>query len=266
MSITDKALSIAITAAQKASQFLKQSFEEQSFTKTIKNDGSPVTSADITAQRIIEDELISAFPEIPIIGEENYQQASQHNSSDLYWFVDPLDGTKEFLKHSEEFTVNIALVKKSRPIVAVISVPVWHTYYYAAKGIGCYKMVESKKEKIHCTERRLTDAVAVQSKDHTSNQQSKVMEHIPVTHTFAAGSSLKGCYLAEGKADLYLRLSPLWYWDVCAQDCIVTEAGGMCTDKLGSMLHYSPEAKKFAAIVLSNNQFHTEIIDSINKA
>ena len=259
------ALSTAQSAVQAASSFLVKEFAKNDFSKTLKKDGSPVTSSDVAAQEIIIRKLRSFSSYIPIIGEENSLEQTPMLANEYCWFLDPLDGTKEFLKQSDEFSVNIGLVKNGIPIIGIISIPIREHVYYAAQGLGSFKIMNGTTHKIRVSDRKYPDISIIESRDHTSQRQSDFVNSLSYNKKELAASSLKGCYVAEGKNDLYIRFTPFWYWDVCAQDCIVTEAGGLCTELNGEKIKYETKMGKVGGILISNNNFHEKIISKISQ-
>jgi len=190
-----------------------------------KEDESPLTKADLAAHHIIIDALKELDPDTPVISEESgvpdYKDRSHWNK---LWIVDPLDGTKEFIKKNDEFTVNIALVENGDPILGVVYVPVKDTIFYAQKGQGSFKKEGSNKAKPIFSENadKNNDLVAVQSRSHGSDRLVNKLkeEGLTVDQTIPAGSSLKFCLVAEGKADIYPRMGPTMEWDVAAGDCV----------------------------------------------
>lgn len=190
-----------------------------------KEDESPLTKADLAAHHIIIDALKELDPDTPVISEESgvpdYKDRSHWNK---FWIVDPLDGTKEFIKKNDEFTVNIALVENGDPILGVVYVPVKDTIFYAQKGQGSFKKEGSNKAKPIFSENadKNNDLVAVQSRSHGSDRLVNKLkeEGLTVDQTIPAGSSLKFCLVAEGKADIYPRMGPTMEWDVAAGDCV----------------------------------------------
>lgn len=258
-----QALFCAQEAALSARKFLQNFVTNESISTTVKADGSPVTRADTTAQAIILKTLQTNFPTIPIVAEEEVTTAVSLHSSEYCWFVDPLDGTKEFIKGSKEFTINIALTHRGIPVIGVIDIPLWNEQYYAVEGLGSFWKTATNEQKITVSDHSVESARWVVSKDHVSVSQKRFMDLLDVKNPDSIGSSIKGCYVAAGKADVYLRLVPFWYWDVCAQDCIVRQAGGKCTLFDGSDIIYNHAAETVPGIVITNSAAHSEIIKQL---
>lgn len=208
-----------------------------------KDNDSPLTEADTKSNEIIVKELIKEFPEYSILSEESSDDLKRLKN-DWCWIVDPLDGTKEFIKKNGEFTVNIALSYKKRPVVGVIYVPVKDKLYFASKDKGAYLLKASKKkEKIKVSD-KTSNITLVMSRSHASDFVKNIIKKKKVTKTKRAGSSLKGCMVAEGKAEVYYRYNPTMEWDTAAMQCIVEEAGGVFKQLDDSEMMYNREDSK----------------------
>ena len=194
------------------------------FTIEYKDDKSPLTEADIKSNELICNALERLYPAIPIMSEENKEAAYEERKKwEYYWCIDPIDGTKEFIKKNGEFTVNIALVHKNIPVLGVVYAPVLELMYYSKKGVGAYKN-EMKLPIV----REDNGYIVVASKSHMSNETQTFVEKIQtdkVKELISMGSSLKLCLVAEGKADIYPRMAPTMEWDTAAAHAIVLEAG-----------------------------------------
>lgn len=203
----------------------------QDFNVEIKSDNSPLTVADKQANEIIVVGLKKIDSTIPIISEENkLTDFSERKNWTRCWMVDPLDGTKEFIKKNGEFTVNIALVENGIPILGVVHVPAQNITYYAEAGKGSYKIVDQQTKQLHI--RKLAEDSVLKIVGSRSHQTPELLEYVEqqkksfsAVDFVAAGSSLKFCLLADGKADVYPRLGPTMEWDTCAGQIVATEAG-----------------------------------------
>ena len=193
-----------------------------------KSDDSPLTLADKKSHEIIAGKLNNLYPEIPVLSEEgrNIPYSTRKDWS-LFWLVDPLDGTKEFIKRNGEFTINIALIENELPMLGVIYTPVTEVTYFASKGQGAFQMKGNEKVRIDGPVRKDDGLVAVRSRSHASPEEEDIFKRFSVTDFVSVGSSLKFCMVAEGKADLYYRHGPTMEWDTAAGQAIVEEAG--CT-------------------------------------
>ena len=211
-----------------------------------KEDKSPLTDADLASHNLILKRLAELTPEIPILSEESAKLPFEERASwQTYWLVDPLDGTREFVKRNGEFTVNIALIHQHQSIIGVINVPVLDVDYYAWKDGGCYK-TEKKSEAVKITVKKLDGGKlsVAGSRSHGSEMMQQYMAKLAAGNggeleTLSMGSSLKFCLVAEGRADLYPRLGLTSEWDTAAAHCIVTEADGYITKIDMSPLEYN---------------------------
>ncbi|MEZ4777022.1 MAG: 3'(2'),5'-bisphosphate nucleotidase CysQ [Bacteroidia bacterium] len=194
-----------------------------------KSDDSPLTLADKASHNVIEKYLKEITPEIPILSEEGrnipYEERSQWGQ---FWLVDPLDGTKEFIKRNGEFTVNIALVEGGKVIMGCVHVPVMDTTYFAAKGEGSFIVKEGVTTRIEASEFEMTASGLriVCSRSHMTKEVEEYVAQFDNPEAVSLGSSLKLIMIAEGKADIYPRLAPTMEWDTAAAQVIVEEAGG----------------------------------------
>ena len=222
-----------------------------------KADQSPLTKADKAANSIIVAHLSHGFPESAMLSEERKDDSSRM-LNDWCWVVDPLDGTKEFIKKNGEFTVNIALTYKGKSVLGVIYVPVTEVLYYAAEGVGAFREDEDGIHTIHVTDKRHGLTVA-SSRSHRSDKLNALLEsHDQAIHqVVSAGSSLKGTMVAEGKADVYYRFGLTHEWDTAAMQCIVEQAGGIFKQMDGTPMAYNRtntlNEKGFYAVNHSDN-------------
>ncbi len=214
----DKVASIALKAGEEIMKIYKEGFEVD-----LKSDNSPLTKADLASNEIICSSLRKLYPDIPIISEENAQTPYEIRKEWEYlWLIDPLDGTKEFIKRNGEFTVNIALIHNQTPIAGVIYAPVLKELYKAQKGKGAYK----NDKKINPTKQKRDTFRVVASRSHLSKETQEFINSIKTDkkiEIISRGSSLKFCLIAENQADIYPRLSPTMEWDTAAGDAIVRE-------------------------------------------
>jgi len=197
-------------------------------TVTAKTDGSPLTSADRAGHEIIDAALKAWDPGIPVVSEEGeLPPAGQRTEWRRFWLVDPLDGTKEFISRNGEFTVNIALIENGEPILGVVFAPALPRCWFAGRGLGAWSDAEgSDPIRIHSAPAAPgAPLVVVESRSHPSERLEHYLRTIEVSGRIQAGSSLKFCMVAEGKADIYPRFGPTMEWDVAAGDCIFRNSG-----------------------------------------
>ncbi|MFQ5660905.1 MAG: 3'(2'),5'-bisphosphate nucleotidase CysQ [Gammaproteobacteria bacterium] len=221
-----------IDIARQASDRILEIYETD-FTVEKKADRSPLTAADMAAHHTICDGLSGLTPDLPILSEESADiPYATRKSWSRYWLVDPLDGTREFVKKNGEFTVNIALIQGHTPVLGVVYVPVSGLCYFASRGRGAYKQDPAHRvQRIHVKTTSPGKFVMAGSRSHGNEQQTRFIEVLGKgTELIAIGSSMKFCLVAEGKVDIYPRFGPTSEWDTAAAHCIVDEAGGMVTD------------------------------------
>jgi 3'(2'), 5'-bisphosphate nucleotidase len=224
-------LETAKRAAREAGKVVLEIYDSGDFESFQKDDDSPVTSADYKANEIIINILQQETPDIPIMSEETDNSAyAERKNWKRYWLIDPIDGTQEFIARSGDFAVNIALIEDNQPILGVIYWPPGETLYSALRGHGAFK--ESPVENTRIMVRSLDDPeksvvmIAISRRQAREKVMSNMSDH-RVYQTLPAGScSLKACFIAEGKADVFLRIGITGEWDTGASQCIVVEAGG----------------------------------------
>jgi 3'(2'), 5'-bisphosphate nucleotidase len=216
-----------------------------------KTDGSPVTEADLAADRIIGEGLARLIPAIPAISEERADLArSPYHGS--FFLIDPLDGTKEYVAGRDEFTVNLALVSNGTPLLGIIGVPALGLIWRGLVGQGAQRLTTSGSaaalvEPIH-TRRRPPDGspwIAAVSRSHGDARTEAFIDGRPGATRLQLGSAVKFGRVAEGAADIYPRLAPTSEWDIAAGHAIVTAAGGKVTDAQGAELRFGAGAKDF---------------------
>jgi 3'(2'),5'-bisphosphate nucleotidase len=192
----------------------------------IKADGSPVTEADRRAEAIILAGLAAAFPDIPVIAEEEACAGRIPQVGTRFFLVDPLDGTRGFVARNGEFTVNIALIEDGAPTAGVIYVPDTHSLYYGQKGEGAYRRSGScDAERIRARDAPQAGLTVLASRTTAESTAAKLV-HLSIAEFLPSSSSLKFCLLAEGSADLYPRYGPTMEWDTAAGQALLEAAGG----------------------------------------
>jgi len=199
----------------------------QDFTVGYKDDKSPLTEADTKANEIICNSLARLYPNIPIMSEENKRiEYEIRKNWEYYWCIDPIDGTKEFIKKNDEFTINIALIYRDTSVLGVVYAPALDEMYKAKKGEGAFKNGQRLPLKINNKPKE--NITIVVSKSHLSNETKKYIDNLTLnmqnTKLISKGSSLKLCMVAEGIADIYPRLAPTMEWDIAAAHAIVIES------------------------------------------
>ena len=211
-----------------------------------KKDNSPLTQADLAAHHVIVTALRKLTPHIPVLSEESESLDYEIRKNwQQYWLIDPLDGTREFIKRNGEFTVNIALIDGQKSVLGVVYAPVTDIVYFASLGHGAYKKIKSNATlQIHTRLLNLKKTIIAGSRSHTDEKIQKFihnLEHVTgvAPKLISMGSSLKICLVAEGSADVYPRLGLTSEWDTAAAHCVLTEAGGDIVDEASLTIRYN---------------------------
>lgn len=233
--LIDPVCNLAIAAGARIMQFYRSGEHET----TIKPDQSPVTDADIAAHRMIVDKLREWLPHIPVVSEESESRPDVENA-DTFWLIDPLDGTKSFIKRTDEFTVNIALIENKVPVFGVIYIPAQEVLYYGSTAFGAYRQPSNDApRRIEARIQPQEGAAVVTSVSHITKETEAFLKGIEIESRVAASSSLKFCRVAEGAADIYPRFGPTCEWDTAAGHAIVSAAGGRVLNLDGTPFTYA---------------------------
>jgi len=230
-----------IELSKKAGESILGIYNFKDFDTVLKKDLSPLTSADTASHDIIVAGLKKLTPQTPVLSEESqsipYEIRQQWKE---YWLVDPLDGTKEFIKRNGEFTVNIALIRNNEPVLGVVYAPVLGISYFAENGEGAFKKnKEGVVSKITVQKDISKGLKVVASRSHEGTEEASFFEKLGALEYVRMGSSLKFCLVAEGEAHLYPRFLPTMEWDTAAAQCVAKEAGAEITDLYGQALQYN---------------------------
>lgn len=211
---------------------------------TGKADDSPLTLADLASHRVIVAGLHKLTPDIPVLSEEAADIAyAERQNWVRYWLIDPLDGTKEFIKRNGEFTVNIALIENGVPILGVVHAPALNVCYYAAPNLGAFvRRDSSEPQAIKVSYPDIGETLkVVASRSHRDARTETLLANLDRYECISMGSSLKLCLVAEGAAHFYPRLAPTMEWDTAAAHAVVNEAGGVVCDLSLNVLRYNKE-------------------------
>ncbi|MEA3424480.1 MAG: 3'(2'),5'-bisphosphate nucleotidase CysQ [Bacillota bacterium] len=235
----DKELEVAKKLAVDAGKLIMHVYIDESYDINIKSDESPVTTADHLANDLIVKELKKEFPQYAILAEESEDDLTRRDN-DYCWLVDPLDGTKEFIKHNDEFSVNIALVYKKRPVLGVIYIPVTEELYYAVEESGAFYEADGVyKKKIYVSD-KIDEIKALRSRSRISQKLTDIYENeSKITEVIKMGSSIKGCFIAKGEAEIYYSFGKTMEWDTAAMEIVVSEAGGIFRQLDDSIMYYN---------------------------
>lgn len=258
-----------ITIAREAGQAIMAIYADPANAVMTKEDNSPLTQADLAADRVISNGLQALNLGWPILSEESAQTVyADRKNWQRFWLVDPLDGTKEFIKRNGEFTVNIALIDNGQPILGVVYAPVLDVCYSAARGVGAFVKKDIKANQPIRAQTASNDQPikVVASRSHADERTASVLKKLGEYQCISMGSSLKLCLVAEGAAHFYPRLGPTMEWDTAAAHAVVSEAGGVVQDRQGNELTYNkPDLHnpEFFVYAKSNTQLK-QMIKGIN--
>lgn len=207
----------------------------------LKEDKSPLTAADLASHDYLMGALEALSPGYPVVSEECTDVVdAAPESRETYWLIDPLDGTREFVRRNGEFTVNIALIHRHRPVFGVVYAPALGITYFASEGCGAFRQQgDTEPMPIHVTATAARPPRVVASRSHGSPELELFLARLGRHERVAVGSSLKFCLVAEGRADIYPRMGPTSEWDTAAAQCVVEEAGGAVVDLDGLPLRYN---------------------------
>lgn len=245
LSLDRNLLQQVLTVAEAAGVAIREIYEHPDEVAVItKSDDSPVTAADHAAHAVIVAQLEALTPDIPVLSEESDAlDFATRSQWQRYWLVDPLDGTKEFIERSGEFTVNIALIDNHEPVLGVVTVPVKDLAYVGARGVGAFRIEQGEWKSIRVRAVKDKKLAVVGSRRHGAERLRPVLERLEqdgfAVEMANMGSSLKFCLIAEGKADCYPRLGPTSEWDTAAAQAVLLEAGGCVVDTRFTALQYN---------------------------
>ena len=256
----EKELDTALRAAKLASEKILEIYSKD-FSVCYKNDQSPLTEADILANQVILETLMNEFPDDGFLSEESTDDASRFIRKRC-WIIDPLDGTKEFIKKNGEFSINIGLVDEGEVVLGVVFVPVRDRAYYAVKDEGAFRRESNgTSERLNVSKREQPFNLLI-SRSHPSKKtvsliQVKAKDILSVSEM---GSAIKGCLIAEGLFDVYYNFGHSMKWDTCAMQCIVEEAGGIMRRLDDQMIDYvEDETKNYGFYIINRIENRVDI-------
>ncbi|MBT3464209.1 3'(2'),5'-bisphosphate nucleotidase CysQ [archaeon] len=256
-------LELMIKLARQAGNQIMKIYSKENIIKYVKEDNSPLTEADKRSNSVIIRGLLKKYPKIPVMSEENEHKINFEKCEKI-WILDPLDGTKEFIKKNGEFSVNIAYVENKRPVIGVIFFPVLNELYYAIRNKGSFCFNGSKINNIQVSKKDITeDMVLTRSRSHASEKLLKFIEIFKIQKVLVKGSSLKGCLIAKGTADVYIRFGNVHEWDICAMDIIIKEAGGKITNFKDEEIKYNNKDTIINGFMVSNTLLHEKILQKV---
>ena len=242
ISVLSELLPKVIEISKAAGRGIMSVYDQSDDKIMLKPDQSPLTEADLISNQIIVSELTQLTPEIPILSEESAAiPYAQRAAWERFWLVDPLDGTKEFIKRNGEFTVNIALIEHGKPMLGVVYAPALEICYSGSSALGAFvERKETGSQRISVKQRHNQDVLkVVASRSHRDERTDAMLNHLGPHECINMGSSLKFCLVAEGTAHFYPRLGPTMEWDTAAAHAIVNAAGGKVCAISGKTLSYN---------------------------
>lgn len=229
-----------IALAKEAGRRIMEIYESD-FRVGVKEDNSPLTAADLASHHCLVEGLEALRPAYPVLSEESKALPFETRSAwETYWLIDPLDGTKEFVKRNGEFTVNVALIHRHLPVLGVVYAPAKDLCYFASEGCGAFRQAGGAEPgSLHVWTQAPHRLRVVGSRSHGGEALDLYLSRVGEHELVSIGSSLKLCWVAEGSADLYPRIGLTSEWDTAAAHCVVKEAGGQVTDLAGRPLLYN---------------------------
>jgi|TARA_Y100000590_G_scaffold142791_1_gene163878 3'(2'), 5'-bisphosphate nucleotidase len=242
LELSDKVSEIAL----KASQSIMDIYTRREITLEKKEDGSPLTEADLISHKILVEGLNSLGLNFSILSEED---KPKHKLDDeTFWLIDPLDGTKEFLDKNGDFTVNVALIEKGSPLLGIVSAPAKGELFKGILGVGAYKTNDDGQTEIKTKTLNKELITITVSRSHQTEKDKQVLNSISKNFNeieiIEAGSSLKLCRVAEGLADIYCRMGPTYQWDIAAGQAVAEAAGGALKTLDGNDFFYTFDSEK----------------------
>jgi 3'(2'), 5'-bisphosphate nucleotidase len=256
-------LAVALAIARQAGAEINRIYAQTLFAKApqfvTKSDQSPLTSADLAAHHIIEEGLRLVTPEIEVVSEEGQDAHGIGREQSIFWLVDPLDGTREFLSGNGEFTVNIALIVQGQPELGVVVVPTTGECFWGGLSFGSFFQGREDQQPValKVTRSRPNPWRVMASRSHLNDSTAALIERLGPVSLLQAGSSLKFCRMAQGQADIYPRLSPTCEWDTAAAQAVLEGAGGHVFDLNGKRLRYGkPEVLNPSFIACTESYAH----------
>lgn len=234
----------ALTPAVRQAGSLIERLKVEGLTRRLKADKSPVTEADEAAERLLEDAIRALEPDAVIIGEEASSAGFAPDAAPRYWLLDPLDGTRDFVRGGEDYSVNVGLVEDGLPVLGLVLHPPSGTLWTGAPGLGAWKESADHERRAIRSRRLATPPIIVTSRSHLDQRTKDWVAAVADAEVHPSGSSLKFCVVAEGLADAYPRYGPTSEWDTAAADAILRAAGGAMFAAGGAPFTYGRSATR----------------------
>ena len=220
---------------------------------TIKNDKTPVTNGDLAVDKILREKIKSLTPDLPIISEETVNLGIK-NTSKTFWLVDPIDGTKEYIKKRSEYTLNAALIVNLRPAAGIVYAPEKNRLFFSYGKDSAFEIFNGKKIKLSCKKKNLNEIIGLTNSDNTPSEVLNFYKEFKVTKTIKMSSSFKFCVLAAGEADVYAAKARAFEWDIAAGHAILEHAGGIIASHDGKKFLYGKDNYKNIPIIAKRSE------------
>ena len=220
---------------------------------TIKADKSPVTDGDLEVDRILSKKIASLTPSIPIISEETVNLGIK-NKNETFWLIDPIDGTKDYIKKRDEYTLNAALIINSEPVAGIIYAPAKDRLFFSYGKDLAFEICNGKKTSLNCKKVNTDEIIALANSDNTPNEVLNIYKKNKVSQTIKMSSSFKFCVLASGEADIYAAKARAFEWDIAAGHAILEHAGGIITTHEEKKFLYGKENYKNLPIIAKRSK------------
>ena len=215
---------------------------------TIKADKSPVTDGDLAVDQLLRDKIAYLTPDIPVISEETVNVEIKHQDK-TFWLIDPIDGTKEYIKKKDEYTLNAALIINSKPVLGIIYAPAKERLFFSYGKNLAFEMNNGKKTTLNCRKVNTSEIIALVNSDKTPSEVLDIYKKCKVSQMVKMSSSLKFCVLAAGEADIYAARARAFEWDIAAGHAVLEHAGGLITTHDGKKFLYGKENYKNLPII-----------------
>ncbi len=215
---------------------------------SIKADKTPVTNGDIAVDKILRDKITSLTPNIPIISEETVNLKTK-NKYNTYWLIDPIDGTKDYIKNRDEYTLNASLIVNLNPVVGLVYAPAKDRLFFSYGKNLAFEISNGERKSLSCKKINTEEIIALANSDETPKEILNIYKKYKVSKTVKMSSSLKFCVLAAGEADIYAANARAYEWDIAAGHVILEHAGGLMTTQEGEKILYGKEDYKNSSII-----------------
>ena len=215
---------------------------------TIKADKSPVTDGDLEVDRILRQKITKLTPNTPIISEETVDLNTK-NENENFWLIDPIDGTKDYIKKRDEYTLNAALIINLKPALGIVYAPEKDRLFFSYGQNNAFEIFKGKKITLNCKKKNINKIIALTNNDRTPDEVLNIYKKNEVSETIQMSSSLKFCILAAGEADIYAAKARAFEWDIAAGHAVLKHAGGIMTSHDGKDFLYGKENYKNIAII-----------------